>query len=205
MLHHLIKIIATLWVAMILVSCENAIPITNTITSKEDLPSLAIENMNSSYSENAALKGKLIARIMEKYDGAGNPYIKFRQGIYVEFYDENEQIESSLRADYAIYYEKKQLWEATGNVILTNVNGDSLFTEQLFGDEIAEKIYSKQLVTIINADSTTIRGTAGFESNTSFTIYKFINVSGKVNLHEEFYDTEGEATKEEENLDDFFN
>lgn len=64
-----------------------------------------------------------------------------------------------------------------------------LKTEQLFGDEKQQKIFSVKKVTIIEPDSTVIQGKKGFESNTSFTIYKFLDVNGIIQLKEEYDNT----------------
>ncbi len=73
---------------------------------------------------------------------------------------------------------KQQLWKATDNVIITGKNGSTMKTEEIYGNEKDEKIYSIKYVEVADPDGTIIRGKGGFESNFNFTNYKFKNVDG---------------------------
>ncbi len=174
---------------VLFVSCSDELPKINRITSKEDLPTIAIDNMSSTFTENGKIKGILKAKRMEVYDDVVEPNTKFPKGISIVFFDEQGNLESSMTAKYAIYYDKKQTWEAIGNVVMSNIKGDVLKTEHLYGDEKNKKIYTDQLVRITKANGSVIVADSGFESNTSFTIYKFIDVSGKIAVKDEFEST----------------
>jgi len=166
-------------------SCSDDIPIVNRINTKEDLPSVSIENLKSSYTENGLIKAKLNTALLNDYSGIENPYIKFPKGIYIIMYDKNGDIESSMSAEHATFQKKERLWQAMGNVVLRNTNGDTLRTEKLYGDENEGKIYTNEFVNITKSDGTKIKGAKGFESNTEFTIYKFFDVSGKIFIHDD--------------------
>ncbi len=168
------------------VSCSDDIPKINRITSKEDLPTISIDIFKSSLTENGLLKGMLKAKRLEQYEEVLEPNIKFPKGISIVFFDEKGVLESSLTANYAIYYTKKETWEAIGNVVFTNISGQVLKTEHLYGDEKQQKIYTDEFVQITSANGNIIKGAAGFESNSSFTIYKFIDVSGRIAIQDEF-------------------
>ena len=183
-----------------LFSCSDDIPIVKRITSKEDLPTISVENLKSSHTENGIIKGKLITPLLNNYDGIEEPYMKFPKGIKIVMFDKKGKKESSIRANYAIYHSKKLLWEAAGNVIMTNVNGDILKTEKLFGNEKEKKIYTNEIVNITKSDGTIINGAKGFESNTSFTIYKFFDVSGKIFIHDEVEGIETEDVKKKKTI-----
>ena len=107
-------------------------------------------------------------------------------------YNENNVIETSMTANRAIYYQTKKSWEAMGNVVISNINGDILRTEKLYGDDTQKKVFTNELVKITKADGTAINGESGFESNIEFTIYKFIDVSGRIFFKDEFSDEEQE-------------
>ena len=167
-----------------LFSCSDDIPVIKRIDSKEDLPTISIENLKSSYTENGIIKGKLNTPLLNNYDGIEEPYIKFPKGISIIMFDKQGEVESSISANHAIYKTKERLWEATGNVVLRNTNGDTLKTEKLYGNDIEKKIYTDQFVNITKSDGAKIKGAKGFESNTEFTIYKFFDVSGKIFIHD---------------------
>ena len=96
------------------------------------------------------------------------------------FFDKSKRLHSGLVADYGVYYDTENFAKAKGNVILTNVNGSVLRTEELFLDEKEEKIYSVKSVNIKDKDGFEITGKGGFESNLDFTVYRFTDVTGKI-------------------------
>lgn len=169
-----------------LFACSNDIPKINRITSKEDLPTIAINQFKSTFTENGLIKGKLKAKKLEQYEDVIEPYIKFPDGISIVFFDKKANIESSMTANMALYYLKKESWEAIGNVVFSNIQGNILRTAHLYGDEKAHKIYTDEYVRITRTNGTVVEGKMGFESNSDFTIYKFIDVSGQIAVKEEF-------------------
>jgi LPS export ABC transporter protein LptC len=178
-----------LFVFFFISSCSDEIPKINRITSKEDLPTIAIDNIESSFTEEGKIKGILKAKKMEVFDDVVEPYTKFPKGISIVFFDKDGNLESSMTAKYAIYYDKKQTWEAIGNVVMSNIKGDILKTNHLYGDEKKQKIYTDELVRITKSNGSVIVADSGFESNTSFTIYKFLDVSGRIAVKDEFEST----------------
>ena len=63
------------------------------------------------------------------------------------------ECQSYIQANYAIYYKKKQLWEARNQVLAENPGeGKKLETEQMFWDQKAERIYSDKFSKITNPD-----------------------------------------------------
>ena len=177
-------VVLIILISAMLFSCSDEIPVVKRINSKEDLPSISIENLKSSYTENGMIKAKLITPLLNNYDEIEEPYIKFPKGINILMFDKQGKIESSISANHAIYKTKVRLWEATGNVVLKNTSGDTLRTEKLYGNENEGKIYTDKFVSIIKSDGTLIKGAKGFESNTKFTIYKFFDISGKIFIHD---------------------
>jgi LPS export ABC transporter protein LptC len=174
------------FVFIVFFSCSDKIPLVNRINSKEDLPTVSIENLKTTYTEEGKVKGKLQAQLAEHYEGIVEPYVDFKKGLSIVLYNKENKIETSLTADRAIWYEAKHTWEATGNVVISNMNGDILRTEKLYGDEKEKKIFTDQFVQITKSNGSVVNGKSGFESNTEFTIYKFIDVSGKIFFREEF-------------------
>ena len=84
---------------------------------------------------------------MNRYNDE-EPYIEFKDGLKVQFFDDKGKKESELNADYAIIDEKNDLMLAEKNVIVRNVNGDILETEKLSWDKLKEEIYTKDNVKI---------------------------------------------------------
>ncbi|MDF1549676.1 MAG: LPS export ABC transporter periplasmic protein LptC [Bacteroidales bacterium] len=172
--------------AAMLFSCSEELPVLNTFDGGGDIPTVTIENMRTTYTENGKNKGKLQANLVKSYDDAIEPYMEFPKGISIVMFDENDKIETSMTANKAIYYRSKRTWEAMGNVVISNINGDILKTQKLFGDDNEKKIFTNELVQITKSDGTVINGKGGFESNIEFTIYQFIDVNGRIFFRDEF-------------------
>jgi LPS export ABC transporter protein LptC len=192
-----IKLKSIAWLAILpaamFFSCSEELPVINQFESVEEIPTVTLENAHITYTEKGFIKGKLQAPIMQTFDGAIEPYIDFPNGISIVMYNEQSVIETSMTANRAIYYQEKKSWEAIGNVVISNVNGDILKTEKLYGDDNERKIFTNELVKITKADGTNINGESGFESNVAFTIYKFIDVNGRIFFKEEFSGTKNDS------------
>lgn len=119
---------------------------------------------------------------MERYELAEEPYVKFPEGIDVKtFNDSTKVLESELVADYAHYNETKKLWEATGNVVATNYAGHrTLYTEQLWWNEITKRIYSDTVSKIVEQASVHIG--LGFEADEKFEEWIFRKPQGQMEM-----------------------
>jgi LPS export ABC transporter protein LptC len=166
------------------ISCSDPIPFTKRYYSKEDLPTVSIDNLISTYTENGRVNVRLQAEIAERFDGIVEPYIDFKKGLSLIIYDKFGKIETTMTADKVIYYDLKKTWEATGNVTISNIRGDVLKTQKLYGDDKERKIFTDKYVKITKNDGTVIYGKTGFESNTDFTVYQFKDVSGRIFFRE---------------------
>jgi len=160
-----------------LFSCSNNLEEIKPYQIKSDIPNVSVRNMHTIYNSSNRLQAEIFAPIANQYQ-TDNPYMEFLEGIDMYFFDEKFDTTSSLTADYAIYYQKQKLWKATGNVVIIGQNGITMKTEEIYGNEKDEKIYSIKYVEVADPDGTIIRGKGGFESNFDFTKYKFKNVDG---------------------------
>jgi len=172
--------ICFLFVLLILFSCKNNLEEIKALTNQKKLPDVTVHNLKSQYSITGRTQIVLSTPLALRYTNPQKEYSVFPKGITLTFYDKHMNIHSSLRADYGIYYEKKNFAKASGNVILTNVKGSILRTEELFLDEKKEKIYSVKPVNIVDKSGFEITGEGGFESNLDFTVYRFTDVTGKI-------------------------
>lgn len=143
-------------------------------------PLRVVHDVDMYYSEEARKKVKLKApKLVELQDGNRD----FPDGYYLEFYEEDGTLSSTLRADRAFYYKSENLWKATGNVVVKSmVKSDELNTEELFWKPNEERIYSEKFVTV-TTDEQVMSGT-GFKSNQDFTNYEFTGASGEFEMKE---------------------
>lgn len=150
----------------------------------ENLITMRSDTLTMSESRNGVLKYKLETPLMERYELAREPYSEYRRGIYLENYKENStEIQSTIRSDYAIYYENRDEWMVTGNVVATGEDGRTLYTEQLFYNVKTGRVYS-------NVESRVVQGGdmfigEGFESDDKFEEWVFRNYTGRVAVNTE--------------------
>ena len=131
------------------------------------------------YSQNGNLSYRFETPLLERYELAREPYMEFRKGVKVETYnDTTHLVESTLTANYAIFLENQQLWEAKGNVVATNAQGQKLETEQLFWNQKSKRIYSNVDSKVTQKDGVILG--EGFESDEQFQDFIFRRPKGKV-------------------------
>jgi LPS export ABC transporter protein LptC len=146
------------------------------VANRANVPSLHAEDVSTIISDSGVSRYRISAPLWEIYDKCEHPHQLFKKGIRLERFDENLKVDANIRGDYAYFDERKQLWELDGNVKAINLQGEVFETEQLFWDEVSERIYSDKYIKITQV-SHIITG-IGFESNQSMTRYQIKNPQG---------------------------
>ena len=177
------RLIWILFGSMCLSACENQLADVNVIASKEAvLPIETSKNVELIYSDSAIVKAKMKAPILKQVK-VENSYYEMPKGVYVEFYKSGTtQIESTLKADYGVRYESKNLVEVRKNVIVVNSIGEKLETEKLTWNERTGKIYTDQFVKITRKRE--VLYGEGLEASQKFNSYKILKLKGTINLKE---------------------
>lgn len=140
------------------------------------------ENRTIITTENGKKKYQFHAPLLEGYTAGKNPYREFRKGIRMITFtsDSLEQVDVTLTANYAIYYEDRKLWEAKGNVVVVKADGKRLYTEQLFWNALTKKIYSNVDAKIVEPDGETF--VSGFESDEEFRYWRAREMDGHMQV-----------------------
>jgi LPS export ABC transporter protein LptC len=165
-------------------SCENDLEKVHLVTNKEALPVETSTDLVIWYSDSARIKVKIEAPELNRYDGESD-YTELPQGVKVEFYDENMNVNSTLTSKYAIRKDAEQVMEARNDVVVVNVKGEKLNTEHLIWNEVSSKISSDEFVKITTPDKIIFGN--GFESNQDFTNYKIFNIKGTITINRDEY------------------
>lgn len=131
------------------------------------------EHMTIVMSQNGRRSYIFEAPLLEGYTLGNEPYREFRRGIKITTYREDSlaSVDAVLTANYAIYYEKRELWEAKGDVEVHKYDGTEVYTQQLFWNARTKKIYS-------NVDTKLVKGNnvfvgERFESDEDFKDWRF--------------------------------
>lgn len=138
------------------------------------------ENLAIVESENGRKSYRFTTPLLEGYTLGRDPYREFRKGIDITTYKDDSltTVNATLRANYAIYYENRKLWEVKGNVVVTKSDGTRLYTQQLFWNSITKRIYSN-VDTKVVTDTDTFIG-EGFESDEELNDLHFRRFKSKM-------------------------
>lgn len=167
------------------VSCSNDIETVKALTEERNLPDQSGYNIETTYTDSGRLQGKLNAPEVQKYSRKEEPYTEFPKGLKVSFYDSLGRPYAYIQAEYAIFYENKQLWEARHHVIAENpLKGEKLETEQMFWNQKTRLIYSDKFTRLTNADGDFV-GDGGFEAFQDLSRWKLKGSSGTVNVRDD--------------------
>ena len=134
------------------------------------------EDVEVMYSEEGKKQIKLVTSKLLEF-GSGDR--EFPEGIYMEFFDDNEKLSSTLRANYAYFFRNENKWKGTGDVQIENFeNQQKLNTEELFWFPRDERIYTEKFVTIELEDEI-IYGT-GLVAKQDFSSYTIKDPEGEI-------------------------
>ena len=167
------------FLVLIFVSCSNDPKLVQEFVSSEVLPIEKIEGAEMLHTENGKLKVKIVATTIERFNNQ-QPQLVFSNHLVVYFYNDSAMVQSTLKAEYAEINDGKKLMTAKENVILTNITGKKLESEELIWDEKNNKIYTDKKVKITTGKEV-IEG-EGFVSNPDFTEYSISKIHGTFNF-----------------------
>lgn len=144
-------------------------------------PTIENHDITTLYSDSARLMIKLQAPIQQEFEGGEGV---FPEGFYVEFYDKDGNLESTLKGNYGKQEPNKNLYTAKGNVVVNNLKKqEKLETEELFWDRNKAKIHTEKFVKITTPEEV-LTGT-GLTANQDLSRYSIKKVTGKFNFNEQ--------------------
>jgi len=135
-----------LWV-LVLQGCENDI---NEVREMAKL-SANLEvgtQINSYLSVSGKTNAHLTAPKIVRYQGTGVRKSEFPNTLHVDFFNDSMKIDSRIDAQFGSYMENDKKVLLKNHVVASNTFGDTLFTDELWWDQIAEKFYTDKKVII---------------------------------------------------------
>lgn len=133
-------------------------------------------DITSLISDSGITRYRMKAKEWLVFGKAKEPYSYFPQGVYVEKFDSLFNVEASVKADTAYYWDKKGLYKLVGNVKILSLEGKQLETSILFIDQNEDKIHTDCYFELQEGEKI-ITG-IGFESNQTMTKYKIFDSQG---------------------------
>lgn len=152
--------------------------------SEETMMTEYSEDLSVVMSQNGRRSYHFVTPLLEGYSLAREPYREFRKGVKITTYqnDSLTTVDAVLTANYAIYYENRELWEAKGNVVVEKSDGKTLYTQQLFWNARTKKIYSNVDSKIVQNNGRDVFIGEGFESDEEFKDWRFRCMKGRMEV-----------------------
>jgi LPS export ABC transporter protein LptC len=147
-------------------------------------PSMVATDFETFYTDSGVVKYHLQTPKLVIYDDPKQPYKDFPEGFVFHKYDQNRKIISQMSGNRGKYFDREKIWEAEGNVVLVNSEGDTLRSEELKYHEAEDLIFSDQFVSIKKGENT-IKGAKGFKSDSQMSKYTFYKNTGDFNVKEQ--------------------
>ena len=166
-----------IFILIFLLSCEDNFQEIQNINSKNILPIGITENLKLIYTDSAKVKAILYSDLNKDFTNQSFPYSEFPEGVKITFYD-NDLNETIVTSDYAITYNKTNIVNLIGNVVINNFDGSELKTKQLYWDPEQEWLFTEEKFSFKNIDYDIIA--SRLDANRSFTIFNTGKLDGKV-------------------------
>jgi LPS export ABC transporter protein LptC len=144
-------------------------------------PMMEAENIERLYSDKAIIRVRMTAPKEEVMESGDRFY---PAGVYIEFYDEKQVRNSTLRANKGTYNNTKQLYTVTGNVvIIDSVKAQKMNTEELHWDPNKHTIFTDKFVTI-QTKKELLKG-QGLEAKEDFSSWRILSPKGTLPINQQ--------------------
>jgi LPS export ABC transporter protein LptC len=158
-----------------MIGCENKIEVVQNLGKK----SIGIEegkNIESYLSQSGKVKAKLTAPLMLRYL-LDTPKFEFPANMHVDFYDDTAAIESKMDCKYGKYFENDNKVYLRDSVVVFNRTGDTLWTDELYWDQIRGEFYTDKFVRVKKGfNANYILGYHGLRADQGLNNITFFNI-----------------------------
>lgn len=120
-------------------------------------------------SSGGKLSAKIMAPIMNRYLVDSGKMIEFPHTLQVHFFKDSAKIDSKLSANYANYKESENKVYLKDNVIVYNMQGDTLWCKEMFWDQETGKFHTDKDVVVKQHNPQAKTFGKGFEANQDLT------------------------------------
>lgn len=146
-----------------------------------DGPIIEVDNVETLYSDSALVRVKVEADKQLEFENGDS---EFPKGIYIEFYDKEGAVSSTLKADKGYYNKDDELYTAVGDVVVISYEKDQkLNTEELHWKQDEAKVFTDKFVRIETAEE--ILMGEGLTAAQDFSTYRILKPTGELNIKEE--------------------
>lgn len=141
-------------------------------------PFIEVSNMETLYSDSAIVMVRVQAPKQLEFENGNS---EFPNGFYIEFYEVDGSVSSTIEANKGFFNKEEKLYTATGDVEVKNIKErKKLNTEELHWKQDEEKIYTDKFVRIETADEILLG--EGLTASQDFSNYKILKPTGELNI-----------------------
>lgn len=145
-----------------------------------DVQKEVTEDIEILYSDSAKVRVRVRGPQMDYVSDRANPLQEFPKGIFVEFFDDDFLVSSTLTGNFAQRFENRNLIIVRDSVVWKSREGEKLESEELIWDEEKQKVYTQKFARITRADEI-IYG-YGFEATQNFKDASIKAVTGRIKI-----------------------
>jgi LPS export ABC transporter protein LptC len=120
-------------------------------------------------SNDGKVTAKLMAPLMNKYLVDSGKMIEFPSSLKVDFYKDSLVVESKLTANYANYIETENKVFLRDHVVVYNILGDTLWSEEMVWDQNTNTFHTDKDVIVKQHNPIAKIYGKGFEANQNLT------------------------------------
>jgi LPS export ABC transporter protein LptC len=162
-------------------SCENDKDKVKVWTEKVVMKEEAI-GVDSYLSQDGKMKARLKAPLMIRVQD-DTLYVEFPETLHVDFYNENNEVESRLDSRYGKYYEALNKVYLRDSVVVVTVKGDTLKSPDLWWDQNTKMFYTDKYA-IYHGIGKNIYGGKGLTATQDLSSVIFNQPTGTVQVSE---------------------
>jgi len=127
-------------------------------------------------SSGGKMSAKIMGPIMNRYLQDSSKMVEFPNNIYVDFFKDSAKVDSKLRANYANYKETENNIFLQGNVVVFNLQGDTLWCQEMFWDQETGMFHTDKDVIVKQHNPQVKTFGKGFEANQDLTDIRIFQV-----------------------------
>ncbi len=162
---------------MLILGCQNTQETLDEVEVYEG-PVYEVADLKLWYSDSAVVRLMVEASLMKEFENGDQEY---PEGIYVEFYEEDSTVSSTLRGDQAYFTKETNTYRTFGNVRLESIKkAQKLTTEELFWNVDDQKVYTDKFVIIETAEDV-LHG-EGLTADQDFSNYRILKPTGELGI-----------------------
>lgn len=166
--------------AIISFACENDLADVDALQERMNVKVETVKDVEILYSDSAQVRVRVTAETMLNHLDINEPNQEFIDGIFVEFFNPEGLITSTMTAKYAIRFERKGEVTARDSVVWESIDNQKLETEELIWNEKKEEIFTQKFARI-TTEREIITG-HGFRAKQDFSNARIQAVDGIISI-----------------------